>query len=239
MLVNTSGIVLHSLKYSETSLVCKIFTEKLGLQSYLLQGVRGTGKKNKAALFRPMNMLDLVVYHKKDHKGLLRIKEYSLGYIYRDMPFNIVKSSLAMFYTEVLHHAIKEDVADEDLYLFISQSLEELDQAVDHFADRHIRFLVGLSGHLGFLPEGDYSDTTPFFDLVEGSFIASRPVHPNYLDGELSKNLSKVLNSDLDYTVPGSMRAPMLEKMIDLFRYHIDGFPQLRSHIILKDVLSG
>ena len=239
MLVSTPGIVLHSLKYSETSLVCKIFTEKLGLQSYLLQGVRASGKKNKAALFRPMNMLDLVVYHKKEHKGLLRIKEYSLGYIYRDMPFNIVKSSLAMFYTEVLHHAIKEDVADEDLYHFISTSLEELDQATDHLADRHIRFLVGLSGHLGFLPEGDYSDSTPYFDLVEGSFVVSRPVHPNYLDGELGRHLSKVLNSETDHTVPGPLRAPMLEKMIDLFRYHIDGFPGLRSHKILKDILSG
>lgn len=238
MLVNTPGIVLHSLKYSETSLVCKIFTEKLGLQSYLLQGVRSAGKKNKAALFRPMNMLDLVVYHKKDHKGLQRIKEYSLAYIYRDLPFNIVKSSLAMFYTEVLHHAIKEDAADEDLYHFISKSLEELDQAEAHLADRHIRFLVGLSGHLGFLPEGDHSELTPFFDLVEGSFVASRPVHPNYLDGDISKHLSKVLNSDLDYTVPGSMRAPMLEKMIDMFRYHIDGFPQMRSHTILRELFS-
>lgn len=239
MLVNTPGIVLHSLKYSETSLVCKIFTKELGLQSYLLQGVRSSGKKNKAALFRPMNMLDMVVYHKKDHKGLQRIKEYSLGYIYRDLPFNIVKSSLAMFYTEVLHHAIKEDVADAELYHFIQSSLEELDQATEHLADRHIRFLLGLSGHLGFLPEGDFTDQTPFFDLIEGSYVVNRPIHPNYLDQELSIPLSKVLNSEQGYVVPVSSRGPLLEKMIDLFRYHIDGFPPLRSHTILKDVLSG
>ena len=40
MLVTTKGIVLHSLKYSETSIIVRIYTEARGLQSYLFKGIR-------------------------------------------------------------------------------------------------------------------------------------------------------------------------------------------------------
>ncbi len=35
------AIVLHQIKYSETSLILKIYTEKEGLLSFIVKGVRG------------------------------------------------------------------------------------------------------------------------------------------------------------------------------------------------------
>ena len=43
MLERTKGIVLHSLKYSDTSIIVKIYTESFGLVSYL---VRSSKNKN-------------------------------------------------------------------------------------------------------------------------------------------------------------------------------------------------
>ena len=40
MYSQTKGIVLSSVKYSESSIICKIYTAKLGLQSYIVNGVR-------------------------------------------------------------------------------------------------------------------------------------------------------------------------------------------------------
>ena len=40
MYSKTKGIVLNSIKYGESSIICRIYTAKLGLQSYLVNGVR-------------------------------------------------------------------------------------------------------------------------------------------------------------------------------------------------------
>ena len=42
MFHKTKGIVLHTIKYSETSVIAKIYTEKLGLVSYMIKGVRSS-----------------------------------------------------------------------------------------------------------------------------------------------------------------------------------------------------
>ena len=40
MIQQTKGIVLSSIKYAESSIICRIYTESLGLQSYIVNGVR-------------------------------------------------------------------------------------------------------------------------------------------------------------------------------------------------------
>ena len=43
MLLSTPGLVLHTPPYAETSVVVKVFTRLLGVQSYLVKGV-GAGE---------------------------------------------------------------------------------------------------------------------------------------------------------------------------------------------------
>ena len=64
MINKTRGIVLNYIKYGDTSIICKIYTEQFGLQSYIINGIRNSKSKN-IGLFQPLNILDLVVYHKK------------------------------------------------------------------------------------------------------------------------------------------------------------------------------
>ena len=45
MLVSTEAIVLSYIKYSETSIIVKCFTESDGLKSYLIKGIRSIKKK--------------------------------------------------------------------------------------------------------------------------------------------------------------------------------------------------
>ena len=44
----TKAIVLQSIKYGDSSLVVKMLTEELGIQSYMVKGVFGKKSKMKA-----------------------------------------------------------------------------------------------------------------------------------------------------------------------------------------------
>lgn len=54
---STKGIVLHYYKYSESSVIVKIFTEESGLQTYVLKGVRNKKSKNKVNLLQALNLV--------------------------------------------------------------------------------------------------------------------------------------------------------------------------------------
>ena len=50
MIESTKGIALHYYKYSENSVIAKIFTEKFGLQSYIIKGIRNKNSKQKLSI---------------------------------------------------------------------------------------------------------------------------------------------------------------------------------------------
>ena len=86
MLHRTRGIVLSYIKYKETSIIVRIFTEAFGMQSYIVNSVRSAKSRGKMALYQPLSLLDLVVYHKSG-KDLQRISETKFSYAYSSIPF--------------------------------------------------------------------------------------------------------------------------------------------------------
>lgn len=69
MLVSTKAIVLSAVKYGDSSLIVKCFTELSGVKSYLVKGVLSAKRgKIKPAYFQPLSQLEVVANHKiKEH----------------------------------------------------------------------------------------------------------------------------------------------------------------------------
>ncbi len=107
MLVTTEGIVLHFIKYGESSVIVTIFTRDFGRQSYMVNAARSRKSQNKSNLLQPLFLVDLVAYQKPTNE-LHRIKELKSNQVYQNIPFNITKSSLAIFIAEVLYKSINE-----------------------------------------------------------------------------------------------------------------------------------
>jgi DNA repair protein RecO (recombination protein O) len=126
MLKKTSGIVLSHIKYQDTSIIVRIFTRELGLKAYLVNGVRSLGKGSKIALYQPLTLLDLVVYD-KENSGLQRISEAKINTPQRLIPFDMPRTSLALFATEVISRSILEGYQNEELFDFLCESISTLD----------------------------------------------------------------------------------------------------------------
>ncbi|MCS7018918.1 MAG: DNA repair protein RecO [Cytophagales bacterium] len=149
MLVKTKGIVIRFLRYRETSLIVRIYTEALGLRSYIVNGVRSTKSGSSIALYQPLALLELTVYEKPG-ANLQRISDARLAYAYRHLPFSIVKTTIALFLAEILHKTLKEEKEDAALFTFLFDSLKTLDR-IDTGEDLfHLVFMVRLAALLGF-----------------------------------------------------------------------------------------
>ena len=240
MIIKTAGIILHSFKYAETSIIARIYTRELGLQSYLVPGVRKSRAKIKQNLFQPLCILDLIVYH-KEREGLHRIKEINCPKPYSSLPYDIQKTSIAIFLAEIMQHALKNQEASPSLFDFLQESFHHLDSTTEKIADFHLFFLVQLSRYLGFQPRNNYDVSCCYFNLQEGVFQRS-PGHPDVcLDQSLSKHFRDILNADVllsdSLVIPGSCRKELLKKIVDYFRYHLAGMPEVKSRGILETVL--
>ncbi len=242
MLVKTQGIVLKSVKYSETSLILDVLTDQLGLKTYIISGVRKKNAKTGAGILQPMNILNLVVYN-KEGAGMNRIKEVKMEYIYKNLPFDIKKYSISLFLIEMISKSIKGKEPDKEFFDFVKNSLIYLDQTRNSISVFHIVFLVKMSKFLGFMPVSNYSAYNRIFDLREGKFIKNIPFHNDHLSERESFLLSKFLNSDMegkiDITIGREEKQKLIRSLILYYKIHLSDFGKIKTLEIFKKVFDS
>jgi len=221
VLHNTRGIVFRFVKFGETSIIASIFTEQFGLQSYMVKGVRTNSRKSRIALFQPLTLLEMVVYH-KESGGIMHIKEVKCFHPYQFINADVRKAAIAMFINEVLNKSVKEQSHAQDIFKFIADSLIYLD-TLQHPENFHLIFLIGLSKHLGF-----------------GPHLASEVLGGRMITEDEEQALSKFLTLDYHVDIPLTylQRKNILTVLLRFYQAHSDGFGEMKSVAVLKEVLS-
>lgn len=225
MLFKTKGIVLSFIKYKESSIIAKIYTEEFGLQSYIVNGVRSKNSKTRIALFQPLTFLEMVVYHKHSG-GLQRISEIKCIYPFQSISIEIHKSAIALFIAEILSKTLKEDYPNPSLFNFLLDSIVMFDIESGNVKNFHLSFLIELSGYLGFLPSSSK-------DILHSGYVKSASIEEvNFIEQLLQQTNSTI-------TANNSIRRNCLEYLLEFYSYHIENFGTVNSVKILKEVLSN
>lgn len=239
MLSQTRGIVLHHIKYSESSVIAYVYTRQFGRQSYMINGVKGKKAKIKANLLQPLFLLDMEVDH-KPNKDLQRIKEMRNAIPFFSIPYDITKNTIVLFLSEVLYRSLSNEEPDEKLFDFIFNAIRLLDSLEEGVANFHLLFLTMLTRYFGFFPNNNYDESHQYFDLMEGLYINSTPFHNHYLDRSLTPYFNQLTQTGYDkiatLKLPNSIRKQLLEKLIEYYQLHLLNLKEIKSHAILKAV---
>ena len=169
-ILETKAIVLSSLKYGDTSLIIRCYTQDFGLKSFIAKGVFSKKKRN-TSLYFPLAEIDLSFQPKSNEQQLVFLKSAQTSYYYESLHFHPIKSAIVFFLAEILNLVLKEEADNPELYFYIENSLKEFDQKKDDFADFHLIFLIQLSHFLGFYPNLEIDGN--LFDLENGFFTNS------------------------------------------------------------------
>jgi DNA repair protein RecO (recombination protein O) len=240
MLHKTRGIVLKTTDYGESSVIVQVFTEKLGLQSYIINGVKKPKAKISRNMLQPLHLLDMVVYHKAAG-NVQRISELKTSPVLLSIPYDVIKSSMAMFLNEVLYKSIRQQTADENLFDFVFSAIEWLDHQTVGLANFHLLFLVQLTRYLGFYPDRYHANEADYFDLKNGVFAKYKPDTFSYLSPPHTQNFSKLLQCNFEslpiLKLNNDERRYLITKLLEYYALHIEGFGNIHSHEILEEVL--
>lgn len=245
MYEQTQGIVLHSVRYSDTAVIVTIFTKNFGRMSYM---VYGPGKKKasvRTSFLQPMTLVDLVVKHQQG-RDIQQIKEVKASPSLVEIHSNPVKSSIALFLSELLYKIIKQPESDVQLFEFVRNSiliLEDL-KLQNEISNFHLLTMVKLTRFLGFFPnaedilEVDVSKMN--FDLLNGEFICQIPSHEYYLKSRETHLFWKFMYASYEQTnlisLSRPMRQSLLNSMILYYKLHLPDFHGLKSLAILEEV---
>jgi DNA repair protein RecO (recombination protein O) len=241
MIKKTRALVLHQVKYAESSLIVTLYTESSGRQSFIVNGIRSSGSKSKTGFFQPLFILEAEAYL---HPGrsINRMKEYRILEVYQSIPYHVEKSAVAIFLAEILNKILKSEESDPALFDFIVDSLMYFDSTEAGFANFHLWFLLQLTAYLGFKPINNYSEALPWFHLKQGQYTAvkpSVPVTPNVIE---SKQLSELMNLDpahLDQLrLNGASRSILLGHIVEYYAIHFEGIGKFNSLDVLSEVFA-
>jgi len=230
MLHKTRGVALSYIRYRESSIIAKIYTEIFGIQTYIVNGVRSSkSKTNRIALFQPLTLLDMVVYHKNKDDTVHRISEIKCYAPFQTLPYDVMKSSLALFVTEILGKTLREEESNQSLFQFIEDSVLFLDEAGDSFENFHIQFLMQLASYLGF---GIETIQDLENELKQNRYpLVSDPIEMHAAERLLMHEYG------VEVALDRNRRIQILEKLIVFYKIHMDSLGEIKSLEVLREVL--
>ena len=232
------GIVLGTLKYGEKGLIVHMLTDVCGRQSYMIQGIRPTAKGSRAALLQPMFAVEFEGLQ-SPKMSMHRLKDLAPGIVLQSTPFDVRKSTMALFMAEVLYRLIRDNELSHDLFDFVWASVLALDALDEGVANFHLWFLANLSRPLGFSPDNEYIEGA-WLDIRDGHFTTHALIPSMALSPENARILHDMLECDVRYLgeigLNRTERVAFLEAMLKYYAYHLDSIRSVESLRILQEV---
>jgi len=233
MKYKSRAITLTYIKQGESSIISKIFTEKHGLQSFIVKGVRSKKAKKKLGLFQPLQLVDInaTLIPKK---GLQYLAEITIIETISTDKINMNKNFLAIFIAEISSKVLQENEQNSGLFKFvweIKQKLYNANTIDENFA---LVFMLNLSEYLGFFPSTE-NINAPFFNLETGEFSGKAFNLNIYLTEEKTTILKHLLLGE-KINIPQELKSELLKDIIQYFRLHHYNLSNITSHLIIESL---
>jgi len=230
MLNKTQAIVLHHIRYGDSSLIVTLYTERHGRLTCMVSGVHSKRSKFPPTYFQPLTLLEAEIYYKQNRE-MQRLKELACPFHYTTIPFIITKSSIALFLAEVLYITLREEEANPALFSFLFHSFQLLDTKEEGISNFHLLFLLNFSKYLGIFP----AELAHIQGARELSVFSHMPEEAWQALVDLT---STSLAAPEKIFISQKTRTLLLERLVRYFALHIDGMDRLKSLQVLKEIFN-
>jgi DNA repair protein RecO (recombination protein O) len=239
MIQKTRGIVLHTTKYNDTSLIVDIYTEECGRVPFLVSIPKTKRARVKIQLFQALTLVE-IDFDQRANANLQRIKDVRCFFPFSSLPYEPVKTAIALFLSEFLSRALHSEIVNAPLFAYLVNSIEWFDTCTEHYTNFHLVFLMRLTRFLGFYPNAEDYRKGDYFDLINSCFTSVKPLHGAAVEPEDAEKIGMLLRLNYDtmrhLIINGAQRMRCLEVINDYYRLHIPDFPTLKSISILHDL---
>ena len=239
MFQKIQGIVLSSINYNDKYILVQIFTDTSGRVTYMVPKTNSKSSKVSRSLFMPFALLEMDAEH-RDSRDIQRIKEaHSILPLY-SIPNDISKSSMVFFLSEFLTKVLKDVNENNNLFQYLTQSIQVLELAEKGIANYHLVFILNMTRFLGFYPNLEEYQQGDIFDMLNGVFVRNQPLHNHYVSRPDSLALSKLYRISYEnmhlFKFSRQDRINIINRIIEYYRIHLSDFPAIKSLDVLHEL---
>jgi len=165
LLVESKGLILKVFPYSNTSIICNIFTNNFGKLTLMVKGVRKP-KKPLLSIIQPFNLVEIQYYYKKN-RGIQLIKEADIIISFDKLRDNINSILFGSLILGIINKVFEKEYPNEIIFRLIYKTLNKLSTDNNQNKIIFLFFLFHLNKQLGFMPtiknNSELSDSSKFF----------------------------------------------------------------------------
>lgn len=239
MQVQTKAIVLRSVRYGDSQIIVDMLTELHGRLSFAVTVAKTRKGKMKKQLFQPLSML-VIAFDFRPNKQLQRLSDIRILCPFTTIVTDPYKLSVALFLTEFLSYATRNEQHNSTLFNYIAYSVEWLDNECGNIANFHIVFMLRLTLFLGIYPNMESYTPGAWFDLRDGVFTATNPMHPDVVEPADAIRLLSLIRLNFRsmhlFAMSREERSRCLHTILHYYRLHIPAFLELKSLDILGEL---
>lgn len=241
MLVKSKAIVLSVVRYNDEHLIADTFTDNAGRISYLVRLSRSPRATVRHVLFRPLALLE-IDWDRRAGVSLPRPRSARVCIPYASLPYDGRKSAIGLFMADFLRHALRTEVDAAAVFSYVADSLQWLDTCTAGYANFHLVFLMRFARFLGFAPNMSAYHPGDYFDLEAGVFTTRQPLHAHFVGPSEAHSLPLLMRMNYGtmhlFRFTGRERSRLLEHINAYYRLHVDGFPELKSLAVLREMFA-
>jgi DNA repair protein RecO (recombination protein O) len=245
-LLTATGIVLHTVRHGETSLILTVFCREPGKLGFMAKGARGKSKLGSAAALQLLSEAQFVFYYKANRE-LQLLKEWTAIETHHALRADLDLLAVASAVAELVARCLREHDPHAELYDATRAVLSALDQGPASPLPLLWLFELQLFRALGFALELGTCAATgqllapPFpalirYRLADGAFFRPEAMLSTH-DGELSVEAFSALSALASATPSFAGRltvSPRVQQEVSTFlaRYletHLPVVGKLRS----------
>ena len=238
MLEQLDCIALRTVKYNDRNSILAAYTRQHGRLSLLIPAGTSREAKRIRAICQPMGSFSCVA-DIRPNRDIYRISDIKANNLLNTSAAAPFRAPLTLFIADFLSALLREPQQDSHLFSFLSATARNLATLpAPAAANFHIAFLIHLQHFLGIEP--DWSTFSPgyVFDLADGIFRPSPPLHNRFLpsaEAQIAHTLRRInIRTAPLFRFSRADRNNILDRLIQYYSIHFPGVGSTSSLGILR-----
>ena len=222
MYTSIRGIALRTIKHSDRNSILSLWTATHGRISVALPAGSGKNANRLRALTMPLSPVSAEIDLRPD-RSIYTMRDLRPDFVISGISASPAKTVTALFLADFLELSLRDQQPDPLLWSYIIESVRLLDALpARQAANFHLMFLLRLTRFIGIEP--DWGERGTIFDLSDGCFKNSMPLHSRYLDEaatEALRSLARISPRNLHrYNFTRSQRRDILQQILLYYSLH-------------------
>lgn len=225
--------------HSDRTSILNAYSREMGRVAFAVASGSGAGAARRRALLMPLNPVE-VVASVRSGSELMTFREPRALMPLHGIMSSPERSAVALFIAEVLERVLRQSEPEPTVFDFLVDSVGRLNNPEVAAANFHLCFLVRLAAMLGIAPDPTDYRRGMVFDMVDGVFRLSMPLHGRALSasdsGVAALFMRMTWENQAAFRLDRRRRNEILERILDYYSLHLADMTTLRSPSILRSL---